>query len=76
MARIAPCVHLSFGSISVSKQIFFSVQFILNELISSHFLTSEIFIKISSLETLTTFHLETRKTIPIVSKFDEIFLGH
>ena len=40
---------------------FFSVQFILNELSSSHFLTSEIFIKISSLESLTTYYPENHK---------------
>ena len=55
---------------------FFLVQFILNELSSSHFLTSEICIKISSLESLATDHPENRKNIPIVSKFDETFLGH
>ena len=46
---------------------FFSIQFILNELSSSHFLTSEIFVKISSLKSLTTYHPENRKNIPIVS---------
>ena len=55
---------------------FFSVQFILNELSSSHFPTSEIFVKISSLELLATYHLENRKNIQIVSEFDEISLGH
>ena len=54
----------------------FSIQFILNELRSSHFLTSEIFVKISSLESLATYHLETRKKVLIVSEFDEIFLGY
>ena len=34
---------------------FFSVQFILNELSSNNFLTFEIFIKISSLKSLTTY---------------------
>ena len=55
---------------------FFSVQFLLNELSSSHFLISEIFVKISSLKSLTTYHLENCKNIPIVSEFDETFLGH
>ena len=54
----------------------FSIQFILNKFSLSHFPTSEIFIKISFLESLTTYYLETCKTIPIVSEFDEIFLGH
>ena len=54
----------------------FSIQFILNELNSSHFLTSEIFVKISSLKSLATYHLENRKNIPTVSEFDETFLGH
>ena len=44
------------------------------KLSSSHFLTSEIFIKISSLESLTTYHPENRKNIPTVSEFNEIFL--
>ena len=55
---------------------FFLVHFILNELSSSHFLTSQISVKISSLESLTTYHPENRKNIPIISKFDEAFLGH
>ena len=50
--------------------------FILNELGSSHFLTFKIFIKISSLESLATYHSETRKKISIVSEFDKIYLGH
>ena len=54
----------------------FSVQFILNELSSNHFLTSEIFVKISSQESLATYYSETRKNFSIVSKFDEIFPGH
>ena len=54
----------------------FSVQFIFNELSSSHFLTFEIFVKILSLESLANYHSETRKKILIVSEFDEIFLGH
>ena len=45
----------------------FSVQFILHELSSSHLLTSEIFVKITPLESLVTFHLETRKKILIIS---------
>ena len=55
---------------------FFSVQFILNELSSIHFLTSEIFVKLLSLKSLVTYHLENRKNIPIVSEFDETFMGH
>ena len=39
----------------------FSIQFILNELSSSHFLTSDIFVKILSLESLATRHPENRK---------------
>ena len=46
---------------------FFSVQFSLNELSSSHFLTSEIFVKISSLESVMTYHPEHHKNIPTVS---------
>ena len=55
---------------------FFPIQFILNELSSSHFLTSEIFIKISSLESLTTYHPENHKNISTISEFNETFLGH
>ena len=55
---------------------FFSVQFILNELSSCHFLTSEIFVKISSLKSLATYHLENRKNISTISEFDETFLGY
>ena len=40
---------------------FFSVHFILNELSPNHFLTSEIFVKISSLKSLTAYHPENRK---------------
>ena len=52
------------------------VQVILNELSSSYTLTSEIFVKISSMESLTTYYPENRKNIPTVSEFDETFLGH
>ena len=54
----------------------FSVHFILNELSLNHFPTFEIFIKISSLKSLATYHLENRKNILTVSEFDETFLGH
>ena len=40
---------------------FFLVHFILNELSSSHFLTSKIFVKISSLKSLATYHPENCK---------------
>ena len=53
---------------------FFLVQFILNEISSNHFMTSDIFIKISSLKALATYHLENRKNIPTISEFDENFL--
>ena len=55
---------------------FFSVQFILNELSSSYFLTSEIFEKISSQESVVTYHPENHKNIPTASEFDESFMGH
>ena len=54
----------------------FSVHFILNEFSSSHFLTFEIFVKISSLKSLTAYHLENHKNILAISEFDETFLGH
>ena len=53
----------------------FSVQFISTELSLSYFLTFEIFVKISSLESLATYHLENRKNILTISEFDETFLG-
>ena len=75
MAHIASCVHLSFGVHFCLETIyFFSIQFILNELSSRHFLTFEIFVKISSLELLA--HLENCKNIMNVLEFDETFLGH
>ena len=55
---------------------FFSVQFSLNELSSIHFLTSDIFVKISSLKSLVTYHPKNRKNIYIVSEFDKTFIGH
>ena len=70
---IAPCVHLSFGSISALKHYLFSVQFILNEVISSHFLISEIFVKISFLESLATYHLESRKTFRLSHNLTKFF---
>ena len=54
----------------------FLVHFILNELSSSHFLTSEIFLKISSLNSLATYHPENRKNIPLVLEFDKNFPSH
>ena len=63
MDHIAPCVHHSFGSISTQKKNYlFSIQFILTELSSSHFLTSEIFVKISFLESLAVI---TQKIVKI-----------
>ena len=77
MVHIAPCVHLLFGSMSTPKQ-FISFQFnlFLNELSSSYFMTSNIFVKISSLESLATYHPENRKNILTVSEFNKTFLGH
>ena len=58
-------IHDSYCLIRVcfcpKKIYFFSVHFILNELSSSYFLTFEIFVKISSLRSLTTYHPENRK---------------
>ena len=66
----------SFKSIYAITIYFFSVQFILIELSSSHFMTSEIFVKISSLKSLATYHPKNRKNISIVSEFDGTFLGY
>ena len=60
MAHVAPRVHDPSGFISALKQFIFisvQVQFILNELKLSYFLTLEILIKISSLEV-------TRRPLP------------
>ena len=54
---------------------FFSVQFILIELGPNHFLTFEIFVKISSLKSLTPPPIKFVK-IQTISKFDEPFSGH
>ena len=54
----------SLRSILTPKQFIFvpvQVQFILNEINSSHILTSDIFVKILSLESLATYHPENRK---------------
>ena len=50
----------------------FLVQFILNELSSNHFLTSEIFVKIS-LESLTTYHPENRKKFRLSQNSTKFF---
>ena len=58
-------IHGSYRFIRVrfcSETIYlFSIHFILNELSSSHFPTSEIFVKISSLKSLTAYHPENLK---------------
>ena len=70
------CLSLIWVDFYPKTTYFFSVQFILNELSLNHFPTSEIFVKILSLESLTTFHPENRKSIPTISEFDETFIGH
>ena len=52
---------------------FFSVQFILNELSSSHFLTFEIFVKISSLESLATHHPKNRTKFQLSQNSTKVF---
>ena len=52
---------------------FLLVHFILNELISSHFLTSEIFVKISSLKSLATYHPENRKIFRLSQNLTKLF---
>ena len=51
----------------------FSIHFILNELSSSHFPTSEIFIKISSLKLLTTYHPENLKIFRLSQNSTKLF---
>ena len=52
---------------------FFSVQFILNELSSSHFLTFEIFVKISSLKSLTTYPQKIVKILCLSQNSTKLF---
>ena len=68
-------VHIaSFRSVSTPKIIYFVlVYFILNELSSSHFLTFEIFIKISSLESLVTYHPKNRKNFHLSQNLTKLF---
>ena len=69
MAHIA-----SFESISSPKKFYlFSVHFILNERNSSPFLTSEIFVKISSLKSLTVYHSENRKIFRLSRNLTKLF---
>ena len=85
-SRCAMCPSLIWVRFLSKTIYFFLVQVILNELSSSHFLTSEIFFKISSLKSLTTYHPENCKIFSVVSKvneifsvvseFNEFFLGH
>ena len=55
------------------KIYFFSVHFILNELNPSHFLTYEIFVKISSLKSLMTYHPENRKIFRLSQNSTKLF---
>ena len=52
---------------------FFSVHFIVNELKSRHFLASEIFVKILSLKSLATYHLEIRKIFRLSQNSTKFF---
>ena len=52
---------------------FFLVHFILNEFSPSHFPTSEIFVKISSLELLTTYHPKNRKNFRLSQNLMKFF---
>ena len=52
---------------------FFSVHFIVNELKSSHFLASEIFVKISSLKSLATYPPEIRKIFRLSQNLTKLF---
>ena len=51
----------------------FSFHFILNELSSSHFLSSEIFVKSSSLKSLTVYHSENRKIFRLSLNSTKLF---
>ena len=70
-------IHGSYCFIRVrfcTKTIYiFLVHFILNELNSSHFLTSKIFVKISSLKSMTTYHPENRKIFHLSQNSTKLF---
>ena len=68
-------VHIAlFESVFCPEKIyFFSVHFILNKLNPSHFLTSEIFVKISFLKSLTTYHPENRKIFQLSHNSTKLF---
>ena len=63
------------GLFLLRNNLFIFSSLFLNELNSS-VLISEIFVKISSLESLEIYHPKSRKNIPLISEFDEFFLGH
>ena len=52
---------------------FFSIHFILNEFNPNHFLSFEIFVKILSLESLTTYHPENRKNFRLSHNSTKLF---
>ena len=70
------CPSLIRGPFLPQNNLFIFNSIILNKLSSNNFLTSEIFVKISSLESLATYHPKNRKNIPTISEFDETSLGH
>ena len=67
-------IHIaSFGPVLPRNNLLFSVHSILNELSPNHFLTFEIFVKISSLESLTTYHPENRKNFRLFHNSTKLF---
>ena len=59
--------------LSLKKIYLFLVYFILNELSSNYFLIFEIFIKISSLKSLTVYHPENRKIFYLSRNSTKLF---
>ena len=69
-------IHIaSFRFVSARIIYFFSIHFILNELSSSHFLDFRDFRKKLVLEVIDNLSPRKSEKFPLVSEFDETFLG-
>ena len=66
-------ILLHSGPFLPSNNLIFLVHFILNELSPSHFLTSDIFVQISSLKSLVTYHPENRKIFRLSQNLTKLF---
>ena len=66
-------VHINSGPFLSRKFLFLFSSIILNQLNPSNFLTSEIFVKISSLKSLTTYHPENSKIFRLSQNLTKLF---